>query len=69
MLHKLDPADYIKFKTTIKNGVKNCQIFIFNLEPTTGVLLSEETYFYENGQWYKGAYDKNSGVMELSEYK
>ena len=69
MLHKLDPSEYIKFKTMAKNGVKNCQIFIFNLDPKTNELISEETYFYENEQWHKGVYNRTSKIMEVSEYK
>lgn len=69
MLHKLDQSEYVKFKTIDKNHVRNCQIFIFNLEPTTNQLLSEETYFYENGQWYKGFFNKDNRIMQISEYK
>jgi broad specificity phosphatase PhoE len=68
LLHGISEDKYIDFKTAKRNYVRNCQIFIFELDPDTMELISEKTYFYENGVWKEGQYKAEDGIMEVKEF-
>jgi broad specificity phosphatase PhoE len=67
ILHKIDAEKYVQFKQLDSNYVRNCQIFIFELDPDAMALISEKTYFYENGVWKEGQYVQNDGIMQVKE--
>lgn len=63
LLHKIPEESYTVFKNTDDNYVRNCQVFIFELRRDSQELVSEESYFFEQGHWYKGLYHKKGGKM------
>lgn len=64
LLHGMSGGDWVTFKKTGNNRVRNGQVFIFTIDSDTQKLISEETYFFEDGKWYKGTYIKNEKRLE-----
>jgi len=64
LLHGMSEEDWVAFKKTGNNRVRNGQVFIFTIDTDTQKLISEETFFFEEGEWYKGSYIKDEKRLE-----
>ena len=67
LLHGMSEEDWVAFKKTDNNRVRNGQVFIFTINTDTQQMISEETYFFEGNKWYKGKYIEDEKKLETEE--